>query len=258
MQNLILPLTLSINIDNGDLRKFLCLRTAVFLLSVCFVFIIGSYHKQPNHAILKELKKTVQNFHSIIHGCVSGFLAWWPLPTPPDLVCNFWKQLLGWFQKGSNLCWWKVQHTAWQWSLSKWFRILLWGIVNFPATALGRSCTTDRSSCEALWLCHKTDLPLKASHLSFSFLKYTAVFHSCFEVPRSLAVLVLLYQNTTLCAFVYSETFPSESASDHQCGTALGLRCLRRFPCLAPRQGTQGHKVKPYFCFKIPLKIGEP
>jgi len=69
MQNLILLLTLSINIDNVmGLTNFVCFRIAVFLLSVCFTFLINSYHKEAIHAILKELKSmAIQNSHSIIN-----------------------------------------------------------------------------------------------------------------------------------------------------------------------------------------------
>lgn len=69
MQNLILPPTLSIHIDSSEsLTKFACFRTAVFLLSVCLIFIINSYCKELVHALLKEFKSMViQNCHSIIN-----------------------------------------------------------------------------------------------------------------------------------------------------------------------------------------------
>lgn len=70
-------------------------------------------------------------------------------------------------------------------------------LLTIPAAALGRTYITDISLFEALQLHQKTDPPLKASRLSKSFLKYTAV-----EVLGGLVVLALLYQNTTLCAFV--------------------------------------------------------
>lgn len=78
MQSLILPLTLNINIDNiGDMTKFVYFRTAVFLLSVCFVFIINSYRKEPIHAIVKEFKSmAIQNSRSTVNTwmCVSVVL----------------------------------------------------------------------------------------------------------------------------------------------------------------------------------------